>query len=87
MKKRTIEVFTAGCPCCDEAVRLLQSMVCPSCELQVLDIRTDRPAQSKAKQYGVTRVPAVAVNGKLADCCWQGPVNAEILGSLGVGRP
>ncbi len=87
MKKRTIEVFSAGCPCCDEAVKLLQSMVCPSCELQVLDMRTDRAAQAKARQYGVTRVPAVAVNGKLADCCLQGPVDAETLRSLGVGVP
>lgn len=87
MKKRTIEVFTAGCPCCDETVKLVQSLVCPSCDLQILDMWTDQAAQAKAKQYGVTRVPAVAVNGKLADCCQVGSVDANTLRSLGVGVP
>lgn len=85
--KRTIEVFSAGCPCCDEAVKLVQSLACPSCDVQILDMRSDSAAQTKAKQYGVTRVPAVAVDGKLADCCRQGPIDANALGRLGVGRP
>lgn len=85
MKKRTIEVFTAGCPCCDETVQLVQTMICPSCDLKVLDMRSDKAAQAKAKQYGVKRVPAVAVNGTLADCCQVAPVDAAVLRSLGVG--
>ncbi len=85
--KRTIEVFSAGCPCCEETIKLVQSLVCPSCDLQVLDMRSDKAAQAKAKQYGVTRVPAVVVDGKLADCCRQGPVDVNTLQSLGVGRP
>lgn len=87
MKKRTIEVFTAGCPCCNEAVNLVQSLACSSCDLQILDIRTDAAAQVKAKEYGVKRVPAVVVNGKLADCCQIGAVDADTLRSLGVGAP
>ena len=85
MTKRTVEVFTAGCPCCDETVKLVQSIICPSCDLQILDMRSDNAAQEKAKKYGVNRVPAVVVNGKLADCCGQGPVDANTLRSLGVG--
>lgn len=83
-RKRTIEVFGAGCPCCDEAVKLVQGIICPSCDLQVLDMRTDEGAQTKAKQYGVKRVPAVAVDGKLADCC-HGGVDVTALRNLGVG--
>ncbi len=85
MKKRTVEVFTAGCPPCDEAVKVVQSVVCPSCDLQILDLRTDKAAQAKAKQYGIHRVPAVVVNGKVADCCQQGAVDVSTLRSLGVG--
>ena len=85
MTKRTIEVFTAGCPCCEDTVKLVQSLVCPSCDLQILDMRSDKAAQAKAKQYGVKRVPAVVVDGRLADCCQQGPVDANTLRSLGVG--
>ncbi len=83
--KRTIEVFTAGCPCCEDAVKLVESIACPSCEVIVLDMRTDQAAQAKAKQYGVKRVPAVAVNGKLAACCQAGEVSADTLRALGVG--
>ena len=85
MKKRTVEVFTAGCPCCDETVKLVESISGPSCDLQILDMRSDKTAQMKAKQYGVTRVPAVVVDGKLADCCQNKPVDVNTLRSLGVG--
>jgi len=87
MKKRTIEVFTAGCPCCDEAVRLVKSLACESCDVQVLDMRSDKTVQARAKQYGVQRVPAVVINGQLADCCRSGAVDANTLRNLGVGTP
>ncbi len=86
-KKRTIEVFSAGCPACDEAVKLVQSLACPSCDVQVLDMRADKAAQAKARQYGVQRVPAVAVNGKLAGCCTGSGIDATVLRGLGVGSP
>lgn len=86
-KKRTVEVFSAGCPCCDDAVKLVQSIACPSCDVQIHDMRNDAAAQAKAKQYGINRVPAVVVNGKLADCCQAGAVDEATLRSLGVGHP
>ena len=85
MKKRTIEVFTAGCPCCDEAVQLVKSIVCVNCEVQVLDMRSDKAVQARAKQYGIHRVPAVVVDGKLANCCRSGAVDAATLRGFGVG--
>ena len=85
--KRTIEIFTAGCPCCDDAVKLVKGIACPSCDVKVLDMRSDKAAQAKAKQYGVRQVPAVVVDGKLADCCQVGGVNVDTLRGLGVGSP
>jgi glutaredoxin len=84
MSKRTIEVFSAGCPCCDDAVKLVKGLACPDCDVRVLDMRTDVAAQARARELGVRRVPAVAVNGKLADCC-HGGVDAAALQRLGVG--
>ncbi len=84
MTLRKVEVFTAGCSLCDDAVQLVQKLTCPSCTVEVLDMR-DEGAQQKAKQYGVTRVPSVAVNGTLALCCQSGPVNIDSLRALGVG--
>ena len=86
MARRMIEIFSAGCSCCEDAIRLVQRMTCKSCDVQILDMRVDGAAQAKAKQYGVRRVPAVVVNGRLAECC-QGGVNAETLRGLGVGTP
>ena len=40
MKKRKIEVFTAGCPCCDEAVRVVKSIACDNCDVQILDMQS-----------------------------------------------
>ena len=84
MSKRTVEVFIAGCPVCDDTVQLVKSLACPSCDVQVLDIRTDKAAQAKAEQHGVKRVPAVAVNGKLTECCQSG-VDEAALRNHGVG--
>lgn len=86
MKKRMVEVFVAGCPLCDESVELVRGLLCPSCELHVLDMRTDKKAQAKAKRHGVRRVPSVLVDGKLAGCC-RGGVDADTLRSVGVGTP
>ena len=86
MKKRTVEVFVAGCPCCGDAVKLVESIACSNCEVRILDLRTDTAAQSQASQFGIKRVPAVVVDGKLADCC-QGGVDVAALRSLGVGSP
>ncbi len=36
MKKRQIEVFSAGCPVCEEAIDLIKAIACPSCEVSYL---------------------------------------------------
>ncbi len=86
MTLRKVEVFTAGCPLCDAAVLLVQDLACSSCSVEILDMK-DESAQQKAKQYGVTRVPSVVVNGTLADCCQGGAINPDSLRALGVGSP
>jgi glutaredoxin len=83
--KRVVEVFTAGCSICDEAVAAVRATACESCDVQVHDMKTE-PAQAKARQYGIKRVPAVVVNGQLAECCQQGAVDVKTLQRLGVGQ-
>jgi hypothetical protein len=87
--KRRVEVFTAGCPICDETVNLVTSLVCPSCDLKVYDLRegcATNECREKAKRYGITAVPAVAVNGVLLDCCRREPITAERLRASGIGQ-
>ncbi len=84
--KRKIEVFSAGCAACEETVRLIHEVACPSCEVTVLDMKNPDVA-SRAKNLGIRSVPAVLVNGKLADCCaGRGPDEAT-LRSAGLGHP
>ena len=88
MGKRKVEVFTSGCFLCDEAVKLVQELACPNCDVQVYNIA--EPCESKeciekAKAYGVHSVPAVAVDGKLVECCQRGKVDRDALIAAGIG--
>ncbi len=83
--KRQVEVFTAGCPLCEDAVALVKGLACPSCEVVVYDLRADGEAVSRARRFGVNAVPAVVVDGRLAECCTRGAVDEETLREAGVG--
>jgi glutaredoxin len=85
-QKRTIEIFTAGCPVCDEAVREVRSAACPSCEVTVLSMQDPRVAE-RARGLGVKSVPAVAINGKLAGCCAGRGIDLDALRKEGLGEP
>lgn len=88
MAKRKVEVFTAGCPLCDEAVKLVKELACPNCDVRVYSMQDETgEAQERATQYGIYRVPAVVVDGKLVDCCQnQKPVSRKALIAAGVGQ-
>jgi len=86
MAKRTIEIFSAGCPLCEEAVEAVKAASCPSCDVQVKDMN-DPAVAAQAQKYGIHRVPAVVINGKLADCCATGKVDVGVLRSMGLGTP
>jgi len=85
-KRRTIEVFTAGCAACEEAIALVKKIACSSCDVQILDMH-DKKIAAKAKRYGVRSVPAVAIDGKLAGCCTGRGVQEASLRAAGVGVP
>lgn len=83
--KRKIEIFSAGCPLCEEAVSLVNRLACDSCEVTVLDMnRSD--IFERTKTLGIRSVPAVVIDGRLADCCRQG-INKESLKTSGLGQP
>ena len=86
MAIRTIEVFTAGCSLCSDVVQRVQSLACSSCHVDILDMK-DESTQEKAKRYGVVHVPAVVVNGTLAECCQGSVIDETELRKLGVGVP
>lgn len=83
--KRKVEVFTTGCPACDEAVSLVKNLACDSCEVEVLDMK-ESSASERAKRYGVRSVPAVVIDGKLAGCCSGPGPDADTLRAAGLGQ-
>jgi glutaredoxin len=82
--KRTIEIFSAGCPACQDTIDLVNRVACPSSEVSVLDMNEPDVA-ARAKALGVRSVPAVAIDGRLADCCAGRGPDESTLRSAGLG--
>lgn len=84
MTKRKVEIFSAGCPICQETIDLVNELACPSCEIIIHDTH-DTNVQSRINELGIKSVPAVAINGVLADCCQDRGINVEMLRASGIG--
>jgi glutaredoxin 3 len=84
--RRRVEIFSAGCPACQEAIELVNSIACPSCDVTVFDMK-DTAVASRAKTLGVRTVPAVVIDGKLADCCNGQGISEAALRAEGIGQP
>ena len=85
MATRTVEIFSAGCAVCTETIQMVQRMACPSCEVTILEMR-DPTVARRAKDLGIRSVPAVVIEGRLADCCsGRGPDEAS-LRAAGLGQ-
>ena len=83
---RKIEIFTAGCQACEETVALVKQIACSSCDVQILDMHEKKTAE-QARQYGIRSVPAIVIDGKLADCCAGPGVQEASLRAAGIGVP
>jgi len=87
--KRQVEVFTANCPICDPVVKMIEELACDECEVTTYDLVKqcdDKTCLTKMNEYGVQKVPAVAVNGRLLDCCKDSIITKEKLMEAGVGQ-
>jgi glutaredoxin len=83
VNKRLIEVFTAGCYICENTVKEIKALACPNCEDKKCETNE---CEEKAKQYSIRSVPAVAINGKLVDCCINRGIDFEALKNAGLGQ-
>lgn len=84
--KRKIEIFSAGCPACTEAEVQIRDNACPSCEVVVHDMHEEEVA-TRARALGIRSVPAVVIDGTLADCCSRRGIDLEVLKAAGLGSP
>jgi glutaredoxin 3 len=84
---RRIELFSAGCPLCEQGEALVREVAGKHQEVTIHDLRKDASAASRAAEHGVNVVPAVLVDGELLGCCRNtGPSREELI-AAGVGRP
>jgi hypothetical protein len=86
-RRRQVEIFSAGCAMCEEAVALVQANACHSCDVQVRDMK-DPEVVSLAKSLGIRSVPAVVITAsELAACCTERGPDEAVLRREGIGRP
>ncbi|MDK1025541.1 MAG: thioredoxin family protein [Gammaproteobacteria bacterium] len=83
--KRKVEVFSAGCSICEGVIDLVNRLACDSCEVTVLDMK-DTSVSARAAQLGIKAVPAVVVDGVLAECCVGRGVDETALRNAGIGQ-
>lgn len=82
---RQVEIFSAGCPVCEETIKLVNDIACGSCEIAVLDMH-DPTVAERARSLGIRSVPAVLIDGELAACCEKRGPDKKTLQEAGIGR-
>jgi len=82
---RKVEIFSAGCPACEDTINLVNKIACSSCNISVLDMN-DKAVAQRAKSLGIHRVPAIVIDDKLADCCAVAGPDEQQLRALGLGQ-
>jgi glutaredoxin 3 len=65
--KRKIEVFSAGCPTCEETVEPIKRVACKSCDVTIHDMR-EKDVASRAKNSASAACPqsSLTVNWPIA---------------------
>ena len=61
---------------------LVKDFSCESSDVTVYNL--NETGMDKAKEYGVTSVPTVVVNGKILVCCERGTLTKDDLKAAGV---
>lgn len=85
-RRRKIEVFTAGCPACTEAVELVKFLAGTEHDIEIRDMH-DSAVAVAANGYGIRRLPAVVIDGQLADrCAGRGPDEVTLTRMIAGGR-
>ncbi len=85
-QKRRIEILSAGCPICESTVQQIQANTCPCCDVQVLSMAAPDVA-ARANRLKIRSIPAVLIDGNLADCCLENGPDLQTLKHAGLGIP
>ena len=81
---RQVEVFVGACPLCEPAIDLVKGLADRSWEMLVRNMN-DPEVAKRARSLGVGAIPAVVIDGRLAECCANRGIDAEVLRVAGLG--
>lgn len=84
--QRHVDIYSAGCQVCDEVIAMVQKIACSSCNVTVKDMHDPQIAKA-AEGLGIKSIPAVVIDGKIAECCTAAGPDIEALKAAGIGRP
>ncbi|GAC1563414.1 MAG: hypothetical protein NVS3B13_38190 [Mucilaginibacter sp.] len=86
--KRKIEIFTAGRPVCAPVIEMVKSLACENCDVQIYNLAEQADPEiyvDKLKEYKITSLPAVVVNGKVIPASEEGLTKEKLI-SAGIGQ-
>ncbi|MEQ8551693.1 MAG: glutaredoxin, partial [Cyclobacteriaceae bacterium] len=73
----------------DPVVQMVKELACDQCEITIYDLIKlcdDKVCLSKLEEYQIKKVPAIAVNGKLINCCQDQNISKVELIKAGIGQ-
>lgn len=76
--RRKIEIFTAGCPLCQEAVAAIKQAVA-DCGCDMVEHNISTQISREAQRYGVKAVPTIVVDGQIT---FEGKPTDQLIASL-----
>ncbi len=76
-----IEIFSAGCATCRAMVERVQQLASSTHEVHVHEMQ-EPTAAYRAGILGIRSVPAIVINGKLADFSGRGPDEAALRAAI-----
>lgn len=84
-KQRKVEIFSAGCKVCTTAIEQVRKEACDSCDIQILEM-SKPDVERRAYDLGIKSLPAIVIDGKVADCCANRGVDLDVLRKAGLGQ-
>ena len=77
-----IEIFSAGCTCCNKAIEMVKSIADDKDEVIILNM-SEPVVTERAIELGIRSVPTILIDGEIADCCSnRGPERKIIQSAL-----
>jgi glutaredoxin len=76
--KHKIEIFSAGCQTCKDAIEVVRKLAGSEHQVVVHDMHQQTIA-SRAAQHGIRSVPAVVIDGKVAGCCAGRGIDEQVI--------